>query len=173
MKINNVSIIHTGRAFSVEEVNLALPDGRCKNYDRINHRDSATILPVDEENYIWFVKQYRMGSEKYLIELPAGVLDEGEDPLTCAQREIREEIGKAAKSWKQIGAFYLAPGYCTEMNYVFLAKDLSSSPLKMDEDEFLSTERYPVEKVIEMIKKGSIQDCKTIAALGIFFQTKP
>ena len=114
-----------------------------------------------------------MGSEKFLIELPAGVLNDGEDPLACAQREIREEIGKAAKTWKQIGAFYLAPGYCTEMNYVFLARDLFHSPLELDEDEFLSTERYPIEKVINMMKEGCIQDCKTIAALGIFFQTMP
>ena len=169
MKIIDVSTIHVGRAFSVEKVNVALPDGKSKYYDRINHRDSATILPVDAENHIWFVRQYRMGSENFLLELPAGVLDDGEDPLTCAQREIREEIGKAAKSWEQIGAFYLAPGYCTEMNYVFLARELYSSPLSLDEDEFLSTERHSIDAVLEMMKKDSIKDCKTMAALGAFF----
>jgi len=170
MKIIDVSTIHVGRAFSVEKVNVALPDGKSKYYDRINHRDSATILPLDKENHIWFVRQYRMGSENFLLELPAGVLNDGEDPLTCAQREIREEIGKAANDWEKIGAFYLAPGYCTEMNHIFLARDLFSSPLSLDEDEFLSTERHPVSAVIDMIKECRIQDGKTIAALGIFFQ---
>ena len=168
MKINDISTIHVGKAFSVEKVDLTLPDGSRKNYDRINHKDSATILPVDEDNNIWFVRQYRIGSEKELLELPAGVFNNGEDPLTCAQREIREEIGMAARTWKQIGVFYLAPGYCTERNYVFLARDLFLSPLDKDEDEFLSVEKYPIGKVFEMVKNCSIDDCKTVAALGIF-----
>lgn len=170
MKIEKISTIHIGKVFSVEEVQVSLPTGKSKNYDRVNHCDSVTILPVDEEGNIWFVRQYRIGSEKELLELPAGVMEYDEDPLTSAQREIREEIGMAAKSWKQIGFFYLAAGYCTEINTVFLAQDLYASPLDMDEDEFLTIEHIPTNEVLAMVQNCDLLDCKSLAALGIFFQ---
>ena len=172
MKIEKISTIHIGRAFSVEEVQISLPTGKSKNYDRINHRDSVTILPVDEEGNIWFVRQYRIGSEKELLELPAGVMEYGEDPLSSAQREIREEIGMAAKSWRQIGSIYLAPGYCTEINTIFLAQDLYTAPLDMDEDEFLTIEHISMNEVAAMLQNCDLLDSKTLAALGIFFQSK-
>ena len=165
MKIEKISTIHIGKVFSVEEVQVSLPTGKSKSYDRVNHRDSVTILPVDEEGNIWFVRQYRIGSEKELLELPAGVMEYGEDPLSSAQREIREEIGMAAKSWKLLGSFYLAPGYCTEINNVFLAQDLYAAPLDMDEDEFLTIEHIPMNEVLVKIKNGEINDCKSLAAL--------
>jgi ADP-ribose pyrophosphatase len=172
MKIEKISTIHIGKAFSVEEVQVSLPTGKRKTYDRVNHRDSVTILPVDEEGTIWFVRQYRIGSDKELLELPAGVMEYGEDPLSSAQREIREEIGMAAKSWKPLGSFYLAPGYCTEINYVFLAQDLYAAPLDMDEDEFLTIEHIPLNEVLAMVKNCNLVDGKSLAALGIFFQTE-
>lgn len=170
MKIGRISTIHIGKAFSVEEAQISLPNGKSKSYDRVNHRDSVTILPVDEEGNIWFVRQYRIGSEKELLELPAGVMEHGENPLTSAQREIREEIGMAAKSWKQIGSFYLAPGYCTEINTVFLAQELYAAPLAMDEDEFLTIEHIPTNEALTMVKNCKLLDGKSLAALGIFFQ---
>ncbi|MDO9546213.1 MAG: NUDIX hydrolase, partial [Pelolinea sp.] len=103
--------VFNGYAFGVEELKVTLPDGRKRNYDLVNHKDSVTIIPVDENEMIWFVKQFRMGSECSLLELPAGVLDEKESPEDCAAREVREEIGMSAGQLLMIGSIYLAPGY--------------------------------------------------------------
>lgn len=173
MRIEKITTVHHGRAYSLEEVEVALPNGKHKTYDRIDHRDSVTILPLDEDNNIWFVRQFRLGSETELVELPAGVMESGEEPLDCARREIREEIGMAAKQWRKLGSFYLAPGYATENNHVFLAEELFSSPLTMDEDEFLKVEKYPLNKVLQMIHEDAIHDGKSLAALAIFIQLYP
>lgn len=173
MKIEKITAVHHGRAYNLEEVEVALPNGKQKTYDRIDHRDSVTILPLDEDNNIWFVRQFRLGSQSELVELPAGVMERGEEPLDCARREIREEIGMAANQWRKLGSFYLAPGYATENNHVFLAKELLSSPLPMDEDEFLKIEKYPINEVLQMIREDAIHDGKSLAALAIFIQLYP
>jgi ADP-ribose pyrophosphatase len=172
MKIEKITPIHFGKAFSLEEIQISLPTGKLKVYDRINHRDSVTILPMDEKENIWFVRQYRVGSSSELLELPASMMEAGENPLACAQREIREEIGMAARTWKQLGSYFLAPGYCTENNYAFLAQDLYISPLSMDEDEFLAIERIPINEVLAMVKNCDLHDGKSLAALGVFFQVR-
>jgi len=170
MKIDKITVIHTGRAYTVEEVEVTLPNGRQKVYDRINHRDSVTILPYDADGNIWFVRQYRLGSTSELLELPAGVMEKGEDALNCAKREIREEIGMAANQWHKLGSYYLAPGYTTELNHAFLAQDLVASPLMMDEDEFLKVEQYSAQKILQMLRGDIIHDGKTLAVLALFFQ---
>ncbi len=169
MKIEKVSNIHMGKAFSVEKVGLALPTGEVKAYERVNHPDSVTILPLDAKGTIWLVSQYRIGSERELLELPAGVIEKGETPLLCAQREIREEIGMAARVWKPLVSLYLAPGYCSEINHIFLAQDLYPAPLRSDEDEFLSIQKFSMTEILKKITGGEIADCKTVAAVGLFF----
>lgn len=159
-----------GHAFDVQEILVSLPDGRKRNYDLVDHRDSVTIIPIDENGYIWFVNQYRLGSESSLIELPAGVLDDGEDPKSCAAREVREEIGMAAGELIQIGSLYLAPGYSNELNHIFVARHLKLDPLQQDEDEFLSTIKYSREEITELINEGNLQDSKSLAALHLFEQ---
>lgn len=170
MKIETIRTVHTGRAYTLEEVEVLLPNGNRKHYDRISHRDSVTIIPVDNDGNIWFVRQFRFGSDSELLELPAGVMEANEEPMESAKREIREEIGMAAKVWRQLGSYYLAPGYCTENNYAFLAQDLFSSPLEMDEDEFLQVEQLPIPKVLQMIADGEFHDGKSLAALGLLLQ---
>src|SRR5512137_1831759 len=85
--------VYQGRAFNVERVLVRLPDGQEKYYDLVAHRNSVTIIPVDAQEKMYFVRQYRLGGDEYLLELPAGVLEPGEDPLTGARREVREETG--------------------------------------------------------------------------------
>ena len=154
-----------GPIFDVIKVQTQLPDGRKRSYDLVEHGDSITILPVDEQGAIWFVTQHRIGAGCSLLELPAGVLDPGESPMDCAQREIREEIGMAAKNWTELGAFYLAPGYMDEYMTVFLATGLSQSPVDPDEDEFITIKKIPVNEVYQKVDKGDFHDGKTLAAL--------
>ncbi|MEE4194727.1 MAG: NUDIX hydrolase [Anaerolineae bacterium] len=154
-----------GHAFDVSIVHFRLPDGRERHYDLVEHGDSISILPVDEYGQIYFVSQYRIGAADQLLELPAGVLDAGEVPLQCAQRELREEIGMAAGHIQELGGFYLAPGYTSEYMTAFLATGLYHAPLEPDEDEFLNVVKMPMAEAYQKVLKGEIRDGKSLAAL--------
>lgn len=157
-------IIYPGRAFTIRRDHLRMPDGHETKFDIVEHGGSVVILPVDDQGNLLFVRQYRHAAGLDLLELPAGTLDDGEDPETCAQREIREETGMAARKMKDLGGFYLAPGYSTEYMYVFLATDLNSAPLEADTDEFLTLERIPISEALEMATSGKLSDAKSLAA---------
>jgi ADP-ribose pyrophosphatase len=157
--------VYQGRAFSVEQVQLELPDGRSSTYDLVKHDAAVTIVPLSEDGCIYFVNQFRLGCEGDLLELPAGVLDEGEDPQTGAGRELREEIGMAARELILLGDFFMSPGYSTEKMYVYLARGLYPAPLEQDEDEFLSLSKLMYVEVWNLVRSGGIKDGKTLAAL--------
>ena len=164
---------YQGRVFDVASVQIRFPDGREKTYDLVEHGDSVTILPVDDDGNIYFVSQHRLGAAGTLLELPAGVLDPGESPLTSARRELREETGMDAREFTKLGGFYLAPGYSDEFMTVFLAAGLFDSPLDGDEDEMINLQLIPIRKAYQKASEGDIQDGKTLAALilgGPFLQ---
>jgi len=158
-------IVYPGRAFTIRRDTLRLPDGHETRFDIVEHHGSVILLPVDEQGNLVFVRQYRHAAGLDLLELPAGTLDPGEGPLDCARREIREETGLAAGRMEELGGFYLAPGYSTEYMHVYLATDLQVDPLEADADEFLTVERLPVSKALEMAKTGGMPDAKSLAAL--------
>jgi ADP-ribose pyrophosphatase len=158
-------ITYAGRAFSVRVDHLMTPSGNTVKYDIVQHIGSISIVPVDENGQLYFVRQYRQAAQKELLELPAGTLEVGEPPAEAAAREIREEIGMAAKNIKEIGSFYLAPGYSTELMYVFLATGLTHDPLDPDADEYLSVEKMSATKAFELAENGQLQDAKSLAAL--------
>jgi len=156
---------YQGRAFSIRKDHVKLPDGRVAKLDIVEHIGSAIIVPVDEKGQVYFVRQYRHATGMELLELPAGTLEPDEDPMVCAQREVREETGMAAGQIKEIGGFYLAPGYSTEFMRVFLATELTHNPLEADADEFLSVEVMPINEAISKAERGEFPDAKTLAAL--------
>ena len=126
-------VIYQSRALTLRHDHLKTPDERVVIYDIIEHRGSVIIVPVDEDGNIYFIRQYRHAAQEVMLELPAGTLEVDEDPLVCAGREVREEVGMAAEHIQKIGGFYLAPGYSTEFMHVYLATGLRSDPLEMDE----------------------------------------
>jgi ADP-ribose pyrophosphatase len=140
--------IYRGRAFAVANVKVRLPDGRITHYDLVEHSGAVTLVPVDDQNRIWFVRQFRMGAKGSLLELPAGTLEKNEDPAVCAAREIREETGLAARNVTKLGEFFLAPGYSSENMHVYLMTDLYEAPLDHDDDEFLQAEAIPDGKTL-------------------------
>jgi ADP-ribose pyrophosphatase len=158
-------IVYQGRAFDVKRDQIRLPNAKTTELDIVAHPSSVTLIPSDDEGFIWFIRQYRYPARQNLLELPAGVLEAGEDPETCAHREIREEIGMAAKNLKKIGEFFLAPGYSTEFMYVYQASGLHPDPLERDADEFITVERFHPKQVMQLIADGKIHDCKSLAAL--------
>lgn len=159
-----------GRAFLIRRDTLKTPDGHETKFDIIEHGGSVIIVPVDVAGNLLFVRQYRHAAGKDLLELPAGTLEEGEDPAICAAREIREETGFAADRIEKIGDFFLAPGYSTEFMHVYLAQELRYDPLEADADEFLSVETIPFAQAIQMAERGEMPDAKSLAAL---FLAKP
>jgi ADP-ribose pyrophosphatase len=157
--------IYQGPIFNLVRVRLRLPDKNEHTYDLVRHHGAVTILPVDSQGNIWFVRQFRIGAEQEMLELPAGLLEENELPDVCAARELREEIGMAASQWVKLGEFFMVPGYSTEKMIAFLATDLYESALPGDADEFLERVSIPAETVKKMISNGQIQDGKTLATL--------
>ena len=152
------------RAFDVQKVDFRLPNGQQHSYDLVDHPDAVTILPINEQGEVYFVRQYRVGAEALLLELPAGVLDAGEKPEVAARRELREEIGMDCERLDKIGEFFMSPGYTNEYMTVFLASNLFSSPLSQDDDEFLEVLAIPLTHVFELLKSQQILDGKTISS---------
>lgn len=156
---------YQGKAFSIRKDQVRWPNGNISNLDIVEHSGAVTILPLDDQNQVWFVRQYRHAIKTELLELPAGTLEVGEPPSACASRELQEEIGMGAEKIQEIGQFFLAPGYSTEFMHVFLATGLYESVLPADDDEFLSIERIPLQEVLQMAKNSQIYDAKTLAVL--------
>jgi ADP-ribose pyrophosphatase len=158
-------VLLQGRAFKVRRDYLKTPDGRETKLEIVDHGGSVVLLPIDTENNVLFVRQYRHAVGVDLLELPAGTRDEQEPYEECARREIREETGMAAGTLQKVGEFYLAPGYSTELMAVFLATGLNEDPLQADDDEFLQVEKIPLKTAIDMAERGEIPDAKSLAAL--------
>ena len=158
-------VVFRGRVFNIRKDKVRVTESRVFHLDVVEHRNSVTIVPLDSDGNLWFVRQYRHPVGGNLLELPAGVIEPEESAEECAYREIREETGMAAGNLREIGSFFLAPGYSTEYMYVFLATELDPDPLDADEDEFISIEKVPVEKALRMAKSGQIQDVKTIGSI--------
>jgi len=156
--------IFSGKTFQLQVDSVQAPNGLIMKIEIVKHPDAVTILPIDHQN-IWFVRQYRHAAGLELLELPAGTLEPGEEPILCAHREIREEIGMSAREMKHIGGFYLAPGYSSEYLHAFLATGLESAPLPGDADEFIQVETIPINKAIQMAERGQFNDGKTLATL--------
>jgi 8-oxo-dGTP pyrophosphatase MutT (NUDIX family) len=154
-----------GRTFRVRRDYLKTPEGAETKLEIVEHGGSVVVVPIDSEGNMWFVRQYRHAVGKDLLELPAGTRDGNEPFEECAARETREETGMEAGTLTRVGQFYLAPGYSTEFMAVFLATDLKDNPLDPDADEFLSVEKIPVRKALEMAERGEVPDAKSLAAL--------
>ena len=163
-EINSTKTVYEGNVFNV--VRTRIKAGELE-YDRdiITHSGSAVIVPVFEDKTIAIVRQYRHPAGKYLIELPAGTIDDGETPQECASREVEEEIGYKAKTIEKLTEFYVSPGFLSEKMFVFIATELTETEQNLEEDEVLSVEKTTFENAFEMILSGEIEDAKTITGL--------
>ncbi len=153
--------------FDVKEITVKLPDGKDKIFEMVDIQNAITLLPIDDAGNVYFVEQFRIAARTELLELPAGKIEKGENPLAAAEREIREETGMAAREIKLIGEFYMSPGYANEYMYCYLAKGLYAAPLAPDADEFINVRKIPLDEVYDLIRAGKIIDSKTLAALTL------
>jgi len=152
-------------AFQLRQDEVELKPGLITTLNIVAHPDAVTILPVDAEGNVWFIRQYRHPAKQTLLELPAGTLDGNEDPAVAAQRELQEEIGMRADTLEEIATFYLAPGYSTELMHVFLATGLTPSSLPQDEDEVIELAKVPAADVLAQVTSGELRDAKSLVAV--------
>lgn len=162
--------IFRGKVFDVRIDTVEHRSGKQMRVDIVEHGGAVVLVPMDTEDRITFVDQYRHPIGGRILELPAGTLEADETPLECAVRECQEEIGQMPASMVSLGGFYLAPGYSTEYLHIYLARDMHAAPLPLDEDEDLRVVRLSLEQVYEHLRMGKIQDAKTLAGLFLAFQ---
>ena len=154
-----------GRVFPVETFDVQLPDGRKSKREIVHHPGGACVLALDENQDLYLVKQYRVGAQAPLREIPAGKLEGEENPLLCARRELLEEVGLIADSWQLLTQFYPSPGYTDELISVYLATNLTKGKQQLDDGEFLTVEKIALDTAIAEVESGQISDGKTIIAI--------
>ncbi len=160
--------VFQGPAFSVTSDRVREPSGIVARRDVVRHSGSCVILAVDDsgpELRVLLERQYRYAADDYLWELPAGRVDPGEKPLAGAKRELLEETGYRAATWKQALFFYPSPGFLDETMTVYLARGLTSGDAQPEEDESIECHLTPLCKALEMIRAGEICDGKTISSI--------
>jgi ADP-ribose pyrophosphatase len=162
--------VYRGKIVSLRVDEIALSEGRKATREVVEHPGAVVIIPLDENGEVALVRQYRHAIKRYLLELPAGGLEPGEEPLATAQRELREEVGLEAATWTSLGHFFSSPGFANEILHVFLAEDLRTGHADPDEDEDLVVVRFKASDLLEHPEQ--IQDAKSLAALLLLQKTR-
>lgn len=161
--------VFTGKVFSIDRDRVKMPNGRAVTVDVIRHSRSVVLVPVPEPGKLILVRQYRYAVNAFLWELPAGSVDEGESPEEAARRECHEEIELVPSTIVRLGAMYPTPGYCDEEMIFFRLSGLEKTDEKaaVDEDEDIEMKVFELRDVREMLRRGEIQDMKTVVALTL------
>ncbi len=163
MKLIKRKKIYKSKVFEVIEEKLELENGKQIVRGTLLHAGAAVIVPQDRDGSLLLVRQYRRSVDRMLLEFPAGTLERGEKPLTCAKRELIEETEHSAKTWSYLGVIFPTPGFCDEIQHCYYAKNLKAKAGFLDEDEILKVERMSVKEVERAIIRGDMTDGKSIA----------
>jgi ADP-ribose pyrophosphatase len=165
----NSERVFTGKVFNVDRDRVTMPNGRTVTVDIVRHSKSVVIAPVPEPGKVVLIRQFRYPVNRFLWELPAGSIDEGELPEQAARRECHEEIGLVPGTVIRLSALYPTPGYCDEEMIFFRVSGLETSDEQahVDEDEDIEARTFELREAREMVRRGEIVDMKTIVALSL------
>jgi len=156
---------YTGKILSVHRDVIRLPDGAEAVREVVEHSGGVGVLPVDENGDVYCVRQFRYAFGAHLLEMPAGKLEQGEDPLGCAVRELSEETGFTAAEYVDLGRLYPSPGYCHETLYIYMATGLTRGQAHLDKGEFLDVEKHSLDELYDMVMRNELPDAKTAMAV--------
>lgn len=158
-------LVYDGGLLKVYYDTVELVSGATAWREVIHHPGGVVPVPVDDQGNVYLVRQYRYPYGKVLLEVPAGKLEWGEEPFSAAQRELEEEIGARAESWTPMGELLPTPGYCDEVQHIYLARGLTFGQNHPDEDEFLEPVKLPLVEAVAMAMDGRMEDSKSVAAI--------
>lgn len=162
--------IFNGKLINLRKDEVLLPNDKKANREVVEHSGGVGIVAINDNNEVLLVKQFRYPYKKVLLEIPAGKINKGENPLKCGIRELKEETGVVAEKIISLGEIYPSPGYCDEVICLYLATNLKIETTNPDEDEFLENISLPFDTALKMAENGEIKDAKTV--IGLFRASK-
>lgn len=157
--------IFKGRVIHVTLDKIELQNGGTSTREVVNHPGGVCVAALTPQNELYFVRQYRYPYHEAVLELPAGKLEKGANPLENGKRELKEEVGVTAKQYVSLGQLYPTPGYCSEIIYMYFCRADEQGEPEPDEDEFLEIEKIHIDKAVEMVLNNQIPDAKTQTAV--------
>lgn len=157
--------IYEGKILNLRVDTVEMPDKKYSKREIVEHSGGVAVVALTDQGNIVMVKQFRKALEDYLLELPAGKLEYGEDPLECAKRELKEETGYEASNLELLGELYSSPGFSTEKIYIYFSKELKKGTQQLDEGEYLEVEEISEEKLMDMITTFELKDSKSVAGI--------
>jgi len=160
--------IYQGHAVNIRVDTVEKANGKKTTRDVVEHSDCVAVVALDEQDNVLLVRQFRHAVDRFLLEIPAGGIDPGEEPTDSVRRELQEEIGYFPRKIDKLGGFYSIPGYGTEYLHCFLATDLVPSRLMAEDTDDIELVRLSLDEIPRLIASGEICDGKTIAALLMF-----
>ena len=159
-------VVFDGKIIRLEHWQVELPNGRMALREVACHPGAAAVVALDEDNNVILVQQYRAPVGRLTLEIPAGKFDKpGEDPLSCAVRELSEETGLIAEHWTKLTVLETTPGFCNERIHIYMATGLKQGETHPDEDEFVATTRMPLAQAVAHVMDGTFRDGKTALAI--------
>ncbi len=159
------NLVFEGKLVKLRVDKVRLPNGRETNREVVVHRGAICAVPLTDSRNVVMVRQFRQAAGEALLEIPAGTLEQGEDPINCAKRELGEEIGYIPQKLTLMFKSYLAPGYSSEMLHTYLAEELVRVGQHSEPDELLEIVEVPMSDAVDLIRKGEIKDAKTICGV--------
>lgn len=161
----NSRSVYRGRVVSLHVDQVSLPNGRQTSREVMDHPGAVAIVPVHKDGRVTLVRQYRYAVGQTLLEIPAGTLAPGEDPVEAASRELAEETGLRSERFEPLVGFYPSPGVSSEYLWVYMARELSSCVGQTEEDEFIEVVTLPLNQALDLVGRGDIRDSKSIIGL--------
>ncbi len=144
---------------------VMLQNGEHTLREVVEHPGGVTVIPIDEEGFVYCVRQFRYPMLEHLLEVPAGKLEKEEEPLQCAVRELSEETGISASEYVYLGKVYPSPGFCREILYIYMARGLSFGTPHPDHNEFLDVEKIHIDELVRLVMENEMTDAKTVIAV--------